>query len=136
MSSPRAKARKRQTGVVLAAVLVCIVVILMLGTVLTRSVTIWHRHVRVTDQRQQAFWIAESAAQRAIHALQQSREYQGETWKISSESLGGSAAGVAVIQVDRVTKPRAGWQVHVEARFPDAPQHRAMCRRNLFVESK
>ena len=120
-----------RTGSALAAVLVCVVVALIYGAALTQTLVVQHRQVRLSEQQQQSFWLAESAVQRTVHTLKTSPDYRGETWKVPAEVLG--AAGIVVIEVESVDAPQTGWSVRVASRFPDAPKHRIIYERELFV---
>ena len=90
----------RRTGVVLAAVLLSLLIVLLVGAELTKAIAQQRRQSRLAEDRQQAFWIAESAVQRAVHALAKSPDYRGETWQVSGEVLGTGRAGVATIKVE------------------------------------
>jgi Tfp pilus assembly protein PilX len=119
--------------VVLAAVLITLLVVMMVGAALTKALVAHHRQSRLAEQRQQAFWLAESAVQRAVHALAKSPDYSGETWRVAADVLASGSAGVVTIKVESLTEPQAGRRIHVEASYPDDSAHRSFCQRELFV---
>ena len=116
----------------LAAILICVVVAIMLGAALTETLVVQHRQVRLSQQQQQSFWLAESAVQRTLHPLKASPDYRGETWSVPADVLG--SVGVVDIEVESVVEPQAGWSVRVASRYPDAPRHRIVYERELFVQ--
>jgi hypothetical protein len=119
---------------VLAVVLVGLLVAILMGGAIAQALIVNRRYARLADERQQALWLTESAAQRALHKLATEDGYQGETWRLTPEMLAGSAAGVAVIQAETVTEPRPGIRVLVETTYPENSPHRTLHRRQLFVD--
>jgi Tfp pilus assembly protein PilX len=115
-------------------VLVCLLVAMLLGAELIRATAIAHRQVRGVEQRQQAFWLAESAVQRARHALAESPDYAGETWRIVEDHVAGGQAGLAVISVQPAEGSASGRLVRVQAYWPDDPVDRALCEREILVD--
>ena len=126
--------RKRHAGGILAIVLVCLLVVMLLGSQLIQATVIWHRQTRQAEQRQQAFWLAESAVRRAVHALEQSPDYGGETWRVSRGDLVDSQTGRAVITVAPAGDAESGQVIRVEAYWPDDPVHRVLCEREYLVD--
>lgn len=124
----------RRAGAVLAAVLLSLLVVLLVGAELTKAIVQQRRQSRLTEDRQQAFWIAESAVLRAVHALAKSPDYQGETWRVSGEVLGTSRAGVATIKVARAEGSPERRRIVVQAYYPEDVVYRTLYERELFVE--
>ena len=95
-------------------VLACLVVAALLAAALVQILVIQARQIRVAEDRQQAFWLAESALQRGLRSLAKSSDYREETWTVPAEALGSENAGVAVIRVEPVNEPQAvhgcGWK--------------------------
>ena len=120
-------------GVLMVAALVCIAVVMMLAATLGKVVLMQHRQADLASCEQQSLWLAESAVERAIHNLQASPDYTGETWDVPADVLGSGSAGVVIIQVAQTSEPRAGWNVHVESRYPVETINRVMCERTVFV---
>jgi hypothetical protein len=79
-----------RSGAILAAALVALFVVSLLGLALIQLVVIHHRQEQVEAQRQQCFWLAESGVQRALARLAKSPDYAGETWTIPSAALTGA----------------------------------------------
>jgi hypothetical protein len=130
---PRAKLACR-TGAILAAVLLSLSVVLLVGAELTRAIVQQRRQGRLAEDRQQAFWIAESALQRATHLLAKSPDYHGETWQLSGEMLGTGRAGVATIEVEPASGSAERRRIVVRAYYPEHAVHRTLYERELFVE--
>jgi Tfp pilus assembly protein PilV len=122
-----------RAGFVLAAVLVSLLVVMMLAAALTKTLVLHRQEIRSSEQRQQSFWLAESALQRARHALSRSSDYRGETWHVAADVLGGGRAGVAVIRVESVDEPAAGLRVRVEASYPEDSIQRILHERELIL---
>ena len=139
-TSPRRLARSRPTkfarraGAILAAVLLSLLVVLLVGAELTRAIVQHRRQGRLAEDRQQAFWIAESALQRATHSLAKSPDYHGETWEVSGEVLGTSRSGVATIKVEPASDPSERRRIVVQAYYPEDAVHRTLYERELFLE--
>ena len=138
MNRYRTRRYHNPRGMALPLVLVCIVLAMALGATLVKAVLLQHRHTQLIDQQHQSLWLAESAVQRALFKLQHSPEYRGETWQIPATTLGGSDDGIVTIDVtpSDVTPSDgdlAGWNIVVEAKYPDDAQHRVLQRRELFV---
>jgi Tfp pilus assembly protein PilX len=131
----RLRARStRRTGVIMAAVLLSLLVVLLVGAELTKAIVQQRRQSRLAEDRQQAFWIGESAVQRALHALAKSPDYRGETWQVSGEVLGTGRAGAATIKVESAGGPPERRRIAVQAVYPDDAVYRTLYERELFVE--
>ncbi len=127
---------KRPAGVILAAVLISLFVVMLIGAELTRTIMLHHRQTRLSESQQQSFWLAESALQRAVHALTKSPEdYKGETWRVPAEALGAGSPGVAIIQVEPAADPETGRVIRVQAYYPEDGAHRILHERELSVNS-
>ena len=121
----------RRTGAVLALVLVSLLVASMLGLALLKTVLVHHRQTRVVGFQQQAFWLAEAGVRRAIRGLASSPGYEGETWEVSAQTLGGGRPAVVAIQVVK-SEPGGERKILVEARLGQAPEAN-VCRREMIV---
>ncbi len=124
----------RRPGAILAAVLLSLLVVMLVGAELTEAIVQHHRQSRLAEDRQQAFWIAESALQRAAHALARSPDYKGETWRVPAEVLGSGRAGVATITVEPAAGPASRRRIAVQAYYPDDPVQRTLYERELIVD--
>lgn len=125
---------KRRSGVILAAVLIGLFVVMLVGAELTRTIMLHHRQTRLSESQQQSFWLVESAFQRATHALARSPDdYEGETWRVPAEVLGAGSPGVAIIQVEPASDPHTGRLIRVQAYYPDDGEHRILHERELSV---
>lgn len=133
-NNARANRGQRRSGVILAAVLIGLLIVMLVGAELTRTIMLHHRQTRLAESRQQSFWLAESAVQRAAHALANSPEdYEGETWHIPAEELGAGNPGVAIIHVESAADPETGRVIRVQAYYPEDGVHRILHERKLSV---
>jgi len=123
----------RRRALIIPIVMVALLLVMLTAATLTRSLALHRRQMRAVEQRQQAFWLAESALQRAIRAAAKSPEYAGETWQVDAATLGAGQAGVAVIRVEPVAEPQAGRRIVVEASYPEASVHRTLIQREWFL---
>jgi type II secretory pathway pseudopilin PulG len=125
--------RPPRRGAILSAVLAVLVVVLIVGLALTKSVVLDYRSQRIAENQQQAFWFAESALQRGIHELARSPDYVGETWVVSADMLSGDHSGTAKISVEPVAESSEGKRVRVEAVYADDTVFRIVYQRELVV---
>lgn len=123
----------RRRGTVLVAVMVCLLVVTTLAAALVQSAIKAQQQTRLQQQQLQAFWIAESAARRAIAQLNRSGQYRGETWRIAADELGSRQGAVAVIRVEPIDDESGRQRITVEARYPDDPVHRAAHTKTWIV---
>ena len=126
--------RAKRGGVILVVALVSLLVVTLLGGELIKATVIRHRQARLAEQRQQSFWLAESAMGRALQALAKSPDYEGETWRVPEQSLGAGESGVAVITVQPAESPNEGRLIRVTAHYPDDAVHRILHERELLVD--
>jgi hypothetical protein len=109
-------------------------VVMLVGGALVRSFVVQHRQTQTHQQAQQAFWLAESAVQRAIARRRASDKYLGESWRVSLDHHGRPQQGVAEIRVLPVAGQREQQTIEVEARWPDLPFDRVVEHRRLTIQ--
>ncbi len=126
--------QSRRSGAILAAVLVCLVVVILIGSSLVTTVLLQHRQQEQEQSALQAFWLAESAVQRAADRLAATRDYAGETWQVDGAELHCLSAGVAVIRVEEAAAgDETSRKIIVEAQYPQDPLHRVVQCREIMV---
>jgi type II secretory pathway pseudopilin PulG len=119
--------------VVLIAVLVALLVVMLISATIVRGLVVQHRLATAEPTRVQAFWLAESAVQRARTQLASNADYVGETWQVEiSREVGTS--GQAVIRVEPMENEPSRRTIIVEARFPNDPITGMLEQRSLVVE--
>ena len=121
-------------GAILIVVLVCMAVAAVLFVVLARQAATEHH---VTQSRQwavQAQWLAEAGVERAAARLAANADYTGETWNISPDELAGHNAAVVRIRAETIAGDSDRRIVHVEADYPDDPQHRSRQIKQISVD--
>ncbi|MBI2477906.1 MAG: hypothetical protein HYV60_04445 [Planctomycetia bacterium] len=124
---------RTKTGVVLIAVLVALLVVMLISATIVRGLVIQHRLAAAEPVRVQAFWLAESAVQRARTQLAASAEYDGETWQVELP-IGGGTSGQAVIRIEPIENEPHRRTVIIRARFPNDPIKGVLEERSLVVE--
>jgi Tfp pilus assembly protein PilX len=124
----------RRLGVILAAVLLSLLVVMLVGGELAKAISLQHRQARLAEDRLQAFWIAESAVQRAVRALAKAPEYAGETWRVPAEALGSGRAGVATIKIESAAGAAPPRRILVQAYYPEDPIQRTLYERELVLD--
>lgn len=82
-----------------------------------------HREVDLEQRRAQAYWILESAVDRAAAKVAGEDDYRGEQWTLKAEEIGGRYEALVRIEVAQL-EGQADWrQVRVVADYPaDLPQ--------------
>ena len=81
------------------------------------------RLLRAQERQMQTAWLAESALARAAARLAADRDYQGETWTISAQELGGNDDAVVRISVETAADG-SSHTVKVQADHPADGEHR------------
>ena len=143
-----ARARKPSRGLTVAAVLVCLIILILIsGAILKTSVA--RRQLAVNQERRlQAEWLAESGAQRAAARLARDREYAGETWSLGWADLGQSQrtkgadetagsdknAARITIAVERVPKEPDRRRVRIQADYPIDEPRRSRHSREMMID--
>ena len=120
-------------GLTLIPSLVCLVVATALCAVLLRQAHTERVMVKSLERNEQAQWLAESGLARALARLAADRSYQGETWKLPAEALGGQLAGEVRITVT-TENPSTKRKVRVEADYPVDADARTRQSRTQIVE--
>ncbi|WP_339909699.1 hypothetical protein [Symmachiella dynata] len=112
------QAEHNRRGAALIVAMICTVLVtLMLGTMvkitLTRAQQARHR-----EHALQADWLAEAGLERAQALLTAQPDYQGETWDIEAETLGGPYRGTVTIRVAAIPENPQARDVSVQAEYP------------------
>lgn len=115
------------------AALAALLITLMMGAALARGLVVHRQQQRADQQRQQGFWFAESAMQRAVARTRSSKDYSGETWRVSMEIDGQSYAGIAEIRVRTAPDDHQLRIITLDARWPDHPLDRVLEQREIII---
>ncbi len=118
VSRKPSRASHNRRGAALIVAMICTVLVtLMLGTMvkitLTRAQQARHR-----EQALQVEWLAEAGLERARAMLTAQPDYQGETWAITEETLGGPYRGTVTITVAAIPENPQARDVSVQAEYP------------------
>ena len=134
-ASPHARRTEPRRGAILAAVLVCILVILLVGGALVKSLTLQHRQSRIEQEQLQAMWLAQSALSRAIAEIDLDPNYTGSTWTVELDGPEGARVGVAEIAVELGDGPATHGRITIAARWPNEPVHRIVHRKQFTIQT-
>ncbi len=126
--------KTRRHGAVLVAAIVCLVVVMLMGAAILRSIAIRHRQGREDLYRMQSLWLAESAAERCAARLRDDPTYTGETWRVRLAHGAAALEGTAVIRVEPAESQPSTRRVRIEARWPEDPLHRRLLRKELVIQ--
>lgn len=107
----------KRRGAFLIIAMICLLLTSGLLATLLKMAALSRKAAQMEIHSLEAEWLAESALDRAAAKLSGDANYQGETWAIKAEDLGGHHAAQVVIAV------KAGDQTHLReveavARFP------------------
>jgi hypothetical protein len=118
------------------AALVCLLVMTLICGSLLRTIQTQRALVRSEERRLQADWLAESGLERACARLANDAEYQGETWSVTADQLGGKDNAAVTIQV--AARPGKDGEIQrlvsVQADYPSDPSRRVRARRQAIVD--
>ena len=103
----------------MAIVLAALVAVTLLAAALSRAIVTETRAALRHAQKSQAVWLAESGVSRAAAQLHSAADYQGETWRIAADELGGKSGAVVLISVAPPAEGSGMRSVRVEARYPE-----------------
>jgi type II secretory pathway component PulK len=118
---------------VLVAAIVCLLVAMLVGAGLVRSLAVQHRVSRDEQRHLQALWLAESAVQRAWVRCENDAAYEGETWQVKLRSASGLRTAKVVIEVSGQDNQSDGRRVRIEAIWPDDPLYRSVRHREFVI---
>jgi len=130
---PRSTIRHTR-GSVLTAAIVCLIVALLLGAALARSIVLQHRMARAELQRLQAFWLAEAGVARAAAALRSKADYPGEVWQFSVVGPAGLLPSAVQIRVETVPDQPQKRLIRAEARVPESVLSGTAYRKQLVIQ--
>ncbi|MDB5351531.1 MAG: hypothetical protein JWN86_2778 [Planctomycetota bacterium] len=114
----RASPKKTRRGVALLMVVACLAVLAIVLGVLLRIGVAERRQSLASERRLRATWLAESGLERAWAGLSRSRDYGGETWDLSPETLHGRDGALVVIAVERIPGSPDRRKVTARADYP------------------
>lgn len=130
MSNPK----QRRRGAALVLAMVCLLVVATISVALTRALLDEHRQAQRRQHQLQALWVADSAVQRAAAQLKSSTDYEGETWQIDKEAMGGKWSAEAVIQIEPVESHESLRRIVVHARYPKHDLYGILQKRQILIE--
>jgi hypothetical protein len=120
-------------GAVLAAALICLLIVMLFTAAVARSLVLRRNAARLDERQLQCFYLAESAAARAMVRCQSDPAYTGETWRVALGPPAEAVHGVAEIRIEPVENLPDQKRIQIEARWPDVPVHRVARRKSLIL---
>ncbi len=120
-----------------AALIVALVLLMLIGMVsaaFVRAGVARRRQSAMAERRAQADWLAESALDRAAVRLESDDTYDGETWNIPADDLGGRGTAAVRIEVENVADAPRRRRVNVQAEYPLGSDRRARRSRSITIE--
>jgi hypothetical protein len=119
-------------GIVLIVVLAVLAVATLTFVSVARLALAQRQQARVEWWKLQADWLAEAGLERAAATLKLNPAYQGETWKLAPDDLGGPEGGAVVITVEPAPRPDRR-TIRAEAVDPDDPIDRARHAKEIVI---
>ena len=108
---------RRRSGMVLVAALVCLLILTaMIGTMLETSLRA-RRQLRTERDLIQCELLLEAGMDRAAFRLSTDGKYEGETWNLPADAVGGRGDGQVTIEATREAEGEP-WNVRVVAEYP------------------
>jgi len=118
------KTRPHRSGLVLLATIVCMAAVMMFFAAWVRVAVAERKQLHSIEDRVQAEYLAASAVRKARARLIAEPAYEGETWRLEREALGGRT-GVAQIEIKRDASSEERI-IRVTAQVPADAVQRAM----------
>lgn len=122
----------KRRGAFLIIAMICLLLTSGLLATLLKMAALSRKAARMEAHSLQSEWLAESALDRAAAKLSGDASYQGETWNIKAEDLGGHHAGEVIIAVKPGDQAQFR-QVEAVARFPIEGQNSVKRTKRLVV---
>ena len=133
MNAVRSHSPGRRRGIVAAALVVALFVLVLLAGGLLRVAWARHSELRASERRLQAEWLAESALDRAAARLGADPEYSGETWSVPAADLGGRDGASVRIEIRPVPDRPDRRVIRARADYPTDEARRARRTRELTI---
>jgi hypothetical protein len=130
----RAEYATRRRGMVAAAIVAVLIVLVILSGSLLRVIWLRHADLRASERRLQAEWLAESGLDRAASRLAGDPGYQGETWAIAASELSSRDEASVKIVVTLVPGKPERRAVRVVADYPVDEPRRHRQSRELMID--
>lgn len=123
-----------RAGVVLFALLVCLVAATGMFTILIQTTFTHGRQFRVSERRLQAAWLVESGVERAALQLAADPKYQGEVWQVPAGELAGHDAATVRIEVKSVANAPRRRELRVAVDYPAGALTGARLQKQVMLD--
>lgn len=123
--------RARRRGILLIAVMICLLVVMGVSAGTVRMMMLQHRQSRVLQRQFQAEWLASAGVDRAAARLGADSAYPGEVWRVAETQLGGDT-GAVTIEVAPNAKDQQH-QIIVRAAYPEDASRRVVVERQASI---
>ena len=131
----RPRNHKRRWGVVLVAVLVCMMLAAALFVAILGGAAARHRQIQQRQLEMQAVWLTEAGVERAAARLASDADFTGDTWHIAAEQLGGRHDGMVRTLVQRDATLPDRYLVTVNADYPNDPVNRVRNSKTININN-
>jgi type II secretory pathway component PulK len=128
--------QRNRRGSIFPIFVVALLLLTLVTGSLIKSTHLQQKRVTASQFSTQAHWLATSGLERGRAALEQSADYTGEEWKISAADLGGSHAGLVVLNVEPIPSETKKVKLTAVARYPTKTELRAQVTRRQVVDLK
>lgn len=128
--------RTGRRGAALLIVLLCLVLLTVIGGALLRLVLLERKLLDSRERDCQSRWLVEAGLERATARLAAAPDYQGETWSLPAEELGGQEPGVVRIEVAAAPDRPGRRKIMVQADYPRDERRRARTSKQIEVEAE
>ena len=135
MKSWNLRRRRSRSGIVLVTVIVLTFVTSVLMVIWVRSAISRHQQSKRRAWELQALWLVEAGLERTAARLAEDQNYQGETWQIGAEELGGQRSAAVQIKIDVVPGSADLRLATVSATYPDTEFQRARRTKQVTLET-
>jgi Tfp pilus assembly protein PilV len=134
MYGPYRSRKEPSRGFALLMILVCLMIASAMLASIFKSTIAMQRFTQSREWRIQAEWLVESGVERAAAKLAENTQYQGETWLLSADQLGGDNEALVFIEVTADPGQPRRRLVSVRADYPNHPLHRASLNKQVPVQ--
>jgi Tfp pilus assembly protein PilX len=135
----RRRVRRRRSGMVLVAALVCLLIVTSLVGSMLQGTLRARRQLHAERDRRQTELLLEAGADRAASRLAAEPDFRGETWQVPAEAIVGRGEGRVTTEVssaaDNQLPSEQSWQVRVVAEYPLGSGSSIRRSRTFFVTS-
>ena len=126
----------RRRGAALMMAILCLSTLAIVFASLARLAVAERAQTRAEERRLRAGWLAEAGLERAWAKYASSRDYRGETWELSAQTLRGRDAATIHIVVEPIAGEPRTFRATARADYPRDGTARARQTRSALFPSE